>query len=135
MPNPSRPYDPAKHRRSRPDASEIPIHPGLLDREITIQTAVQVQSGTGDFQFDWDHAVAQRVWAQWLPGSTRETWEAQQRLGSFVDGVYRTYYMDPEPTPENTRIVGHTGRLYDLKPPIEVGRRLGIDLPVVARGE
>jgi len=135
VPNPSRPYDPAKHRRSRPDASETPIQPGLLDREIILQVAVLVQSTTGDPQYDWEHATSHHVWAQWLPGSTREAWEAQQRLASFVDGVYRIYYLDPEPTPENTRVIGHTGRVYDLRPPIEIGRRLGLDLPVVARGE
>ncbi len=110
------------------------LSPGSLTRWITIQTAAPTQSSSGEPGFDWAGATDETVAAAWLPAGTRESWQAQQRLGSYIDGVYRIYYRD-EPSPENTRIVGHTGRLFDLKPPVEVGHRVGLDLPVVAHGE
>lgn len=111
-----------------------PLEPGLMDREITIQTASEIQSASGEDSLDWDNASEQVVWAQWLPAGTREAWQAQQRLASYVDGVLRVYDLQPRPSPENTRIL-FDGRVFDLKPYIEIGRGEGLDLPVVARGE
>lgn len=105
---------------------------GAMDREIVLQTATAVQSRSGDPVVTWGGDVT--IWAQWLPGGTREAWQAQQRLGSYVDGVFRIYDMDPRPTPDASRIV-FDGRTFDVKPYIEIGRGEGLDIPVVARGE
>ncbi len=111
------------------------LNAGDLDREIVIQTAPVVQAeGSGEESFDWDRAEEQTVWAQWLPAGTREAWQAQQRLASYVDGVFRIYDMDARPTPNNTRIL-FGGRVFDLKPYIEVGRGEGLEIPVVASGD
>lgn len=109
------------------------LHAGLLDREIVLQKAPPVQSDSGEETFDWDNAVEQTVWAQWLPAGTREAWQAQQRLASYVDGVLRIYDLDPRPTPDDTRIL-FDGRTFDIRPYIEIGRSEGLDIPVVARG-
>ena len=107
---------------------------GLLDRRITLQTAAPVQSASGEQTFDWAHAVSQDLWAQWLPAGTREAWQAQERLASYVDGVFRMYDLAPRPAPEACRIL-FDGRVFDIKPYIEIGRREGLEIPVVARGE
>jgi len=110
------------------------LNAGELDREITLQTAPVVQSDSGEESFDWDNAEEQTIYAQWLPAGTREAWQAQQRLASYVDGVFRIYDMETRPTPNDTRIL-FDGRVFDLKPYIELGRGEGLEIPVVARGE
>lgn len=113
----------------------MPINAGALDREIVLQTATTTQDqNSGEEVIDWDDHN-ETIWAQWLPAGTREAWQAQQRLQSYVDGVYRIYYREPAPTAAGSRIIGHDGRTYDIKPPIEIGRADGWDIPVVARGE
>lgn len=112
------------------------MNAGELDREIVLVTAtVTTDPVTGATGPDWSGASQQTVWAQWLPGSTREGFQAQRQIGSYIDGVYKVYDLDPRPSPDTTRIVGHDGRTYDLKPVIEDGRGEALLLPVVARGE
>ncbi len=114
---------------------------GLMRAEILLQTAPTVQSPSGELTFDWDHAVTQELSAQWLPAGSTEAWRAQQRLASYVSGVFRIYDTDDvasRPGPDNTRIL-FEGRIYDLKPYVEVydddGAVVGLEIPVVARGE
>lgn len=114
------------------------INAGDLDREITLITGVKTQdAGTGEEVIVWDAdatATSQTVWAQWLPGGTREAWSSQQRLGAYIDGVLRVYAVCPVPTPDGTRVV-FEGRQFDLRGVIEIGRGDGLELAVVARGE
>ncbi len=105
-----------------------------LDRDITIQKAPYVTSETGDKSLDWDNAEEQVVSAQWVPGGVREGFESQHRLESHVEGVFRIYDMDPRPTPDDTRIVWD-GRVFDIRPYVEIGRGEGLEISVVARGE
>ena len=105
---------------------------GNLDREIALQTATRTQDPiSGEEILTWSDET---VWAQWLPGDTREAYFAQQRLGSYIDGVFRIYDRDPRPTPEGSRIA-FEGRVYDIKPPVEIGRGEGLEIAVVAHGE
>ena len=110
---------------------------GDLDREITIQTASYIQSTSGELIPSWDpDAIIETiVWAEWMPAGTSEAWKAQQRLGSYVDGVFKIYDDQANrPTPDGSRIL-FDGRIFDVKPYIEVGRSEGLLIPVVARGE
>jgi len=111
---------------------------GDLDRYITIQIATRSQDPvTNQDVVEWATDEAD-VPAQWLPGGTREAWNAQQRIASYVDGVYRIRDRDPRPTPEDSRIIGHDGRTYDVKPymeDVDFGRDEALLVPVVARGE
>lgn len=107
---------------------------GNMDREIVLQTATVAQDPvSGEEVIDWDNQDV-TLWAQWLPGGTREAWHAQQRLGAYIEGVFRIYDRDPRPTPEGSRIV-FEGRTYDVKPLMEIGRGEGLEIPVVAHGE
>lgn len=115
------------------------MNAGDMDREITILTAAKSRdAGTGEEVTDWsaDTSVGDSgvVWAEWLPAGTREAANAQQRIGSYVDGVFRTYDFSPRPTPDGTRIL-FEGRLYDVKPVMERGRNEYLEIPVVARAE
>lgn len=103
---------------------------GRLDREIVLQIASLVQSDSGEATLDWDNATEETLWAEWLPAGTREAWQAQQRLNAYIEGVFRIYWRD-DIVPERTRITWD-GKVFDVKPPIEIGRQEGLDVPVVA---
>lgn len=103
-----------------------------MDREIVLQTATKsLDSKTGEQVIDWDEVTEQTIWAQWLPAGTTEAWRAQQRLQAIVDGVFRIYDMDPRPTPDGSRILWD-GKVFDIKPVVEIGRGEGLEVPVVA---
>lgn len=105
---------------------------GALNRTIVLRTYTKTQSETtGEEIRTPDDGVS--LPAQWLPGTTREGYQAQQRLGSYIDGVFRIRFRT-RPQPEANDIVWD-GRTYDLKPAVEIGYREGWEIPVVARGE
>jgi head-tail adaptor len=108
------------------------LNAGDLDREILLQRATKTQDAeTGEEVTMW--SAGDRIWAQWLPGSTREAWMAQQRLSAYIDGIFRMYWRG-DITPDQHRIVwGAT--VFDIKGTTEIGRREGLDVVVVARGE
>lgn len=108
------------------------INSGNLDREVTVQRVSISQSDSGMQVKTWGGDVT--VWAEWLPAGTREAWQAQQRLSSYVDGVLVTYDMTPRPMPETTRIL-FDGRIFDVKGWTEIGRKEGLEIAVVAAGE
>lgn len=108
------------------------LNPGLLDREITIQVATRTQDDeTGEEVIAW--ADDQTLYAQWMPGNSREAYFAGQRLAAHVDGVFRVPPID-RPNPTTQRIV-FDDRTFDMKPPIEIGRGGGWEIPVVARAD
>lgn len=112
------------------------ISAGRMDREITLQIAAKERDIDGAEVLAWppDGGTEEILWAEWLPAGTREAWQAQQRLSSFVEGVFRIYDIDPRPVPDASRIL-FDGRVFDLKPYIEIGRGEGLEIPVVAHGE
>lgn len=108
---------------------------GQMNRTITLQTATKTQHPTSGAELvDWDDIDEITLPARWLPGNTREAYFAQERLSSYIDGVFHIRYREPAPSPENQRII-FQGRTFDLKPPLELGFREGWEIPVVARGE
>lgn len=110
------------------------LNAGDLDREIRLQTATRTQDpDSGEEVIDWDDIEEETLWAQWLPAGTREAYYAQQRLEAQIDGVYRIYYRTPKPDATLNRIVDDEGTVFDLKPPIEIERKEGWEIPVVAR--
>lgn len=111
------------------------LNAGQMDREITLQKAPVVQDpDSGEETFDWANADEATIWAEWLPAGTREAWRAQQRLGSYVEGVFRIYDRSPRPTPHDTRIL-FDGKIFDIQPYVEIGRGEGLEIPVIAHGE
>jgi head-tail adaptor len=113
------------------------LNAGNRDREIVIQKVRITQSDSGMQIKDWEAAEALTVWAEWLPGNSREAWQAQQRLASYVDGVFVTEYLDfdgQKPDADNTRIL-YDQQIWDVKGWTEIGRRDGFEIAVVARGE
>lgn len=106
---------------------------GQMRDEIVIQSATRsIDAVTGQPLFTWDDG--ETIWAQWLPAGSKETWQAQQRFGSYVDGVFRIHDRSPRPTPDTTRIL-FDGKTYDVKPYLEKGWHELLDIPAVARGE
>ena len=121
------------------------LNAGDLDREIVLLTASLAQDdGTGEDVITWPAVTAVEdaagvddasvVWAQWLPAGTREAWQAQQRLGSYVDGVFKMRDVSPRPTPAGTRILFES-TYYDVKGVVEIGRGDGLLVTVTARNE
>ncbi len=114
---------------------------GLMTAEIVIQTATKTEDpATNQEVLTWDATNDQTLFAQWLPAGSSEAWKAQQRLESYVSGVFRIYDLDDvadRPKADDTRIV-FNGRTYDTKPYVEVydeGMVVALDIAVVARGE
>jgi len=106
------------------------MNPGYRDDEIELQTAVKSQDpDTGEELITWVPTLT--LFAEWLPGISREGFAAQDRLQTRVDGVFRVEYID-RPQPDAQRIL-YEGLLYDIKPPEEIGRRDGWLIPVVTR--
>ncbi len=110
------------------------VNAGEMDRDIVLQVAPKLTSVSGEVTFDWPNAVSVTDWAQWFPAGTTEVFKAQNRLASYITGLFRMYERDPEPTPDDTRIL-FNGKVFDIKPVIQEVRGGPIDIPVVARGE
>lgn len=121
------------------------LNTGKMDREIVVLTVIRSQAeGTGEDVTTWPDVAsvedaegvdnATVVSAQWLPAGTREAWQAQQRLGSFVSGVFRIRDVNPRPTAAGTRIL-FDGDIYDVTGVIEIGRGEGWELSVTARAD
>jgi hypothetical protein len=117
------------------------LDPGLMTADIVLQTATKsLDPATNQEVLTWTPSTDQALCAQWLPAGSTEAWKAQQRLESYVSGVFRIYDLDTveaRPKADETRIV-FNGRTYDTKPYLEVydgGMVVALDIPVVARGE
>ncbi len=108
----------------------MPLDAGKLDREIVLQTAVSVQSSSGESTLDWNNATSKTLWAEWKPAGSVEAWKAQSRIEGVIDGVFRIYWRD-DVSPTTTRIVWD-GKTYDVRPPVEGGRHEYLDVPVSA---
>lgn len=99
-----------------------------MDREVVLQTGTTSRDpDSGELLITWHDEL---IWAQWLPAGTREAWQAQFRLGTYIDGVFRIYDREPRPTPDLSRIV-FDGRTFDLKPYIETRRGRELEIPAV----
>lgn len=110
----------------------MPLDTGLMDREITLQFATTSSDPTTNQQIQsWDDEVTVR--AQWLPQGAREVWQARQ-IDATIEGVYKVHYRE-DVTPDAARIVGHDGRVFDLRGVTEIGRKEGLLIGVVARAE
>jgi SPP1 family predicted phage head-tail adaptor len=112
----------------------VSLNAGDRDREIVLQTVTLTTDPiSGEDVKDWTTIDPETLWAEWLPGNTREAYQAQQRLGAYVDGLFRIAGHD-RPAPDTQRIV-FDGRTYDIKGVTEIGRGEGWELSVTARGE
>lgn len=110
----------------------MPLDTGLLDRKIVVQFATESQDPrTHQDILTW--GGDETIRAQWLPEGTREFWQARQ-IHAEISGLYKTHYRD-DLVPETARIIGHDSREYDIKGISEIGRREGLLISVVARGE
>jgi head-tail adaptor len=119
------------------------VDAGALDREIDLQIATKTQDAeTGEEVLTWASVTTEvngsrLVPAQWLPGGTTEAFRSQQRLGSFIDGVFRIRDRETRPVPDANRIVFES-RTYDIKGCLEdaaYARGEALLVSVVARGE
>lgn len=109
------------------------VSSGRLDRTIVIQTPlVTTDPATGQEIDDWDLGESFTVAAEWLPATATETWKARQ-VDATIEGLYVTHDLDPRPTPEAARILGHDGRTYDVKGITEIMRGRGLLIAVAAR--
>lgn len=109
------------------------LNAGQLDREITLQTVETTQDDeTGEEVQDWDNHN-ETLFAQWIPGNTREAYFAGQRLAAHVDGLFRVPFIT-RPSPATNRILWDS-RTYDIKGVTEIERGVGWELAVSARAD
>ena len=110
------------------------VNVGDRDREIVLETGTKTRDPiTGEELTDWTLVDPLTLYAEWLPGNTIEAYRAQQRLSSYVEGVFRIEPIE-RPRPADQRIICE-GRTYDIKPPIEIDRGDGWEVPVVSRDD
>ena len=103
---------------------------GAMSDEIVLQRATKSQDAdTGEELLTF---TSETLWAEWLPAGTRETWQARQRLGAFIEGVFRMNDLDTRPRPDGDRIV-FDNRTFDIKPYITKDRGVTLEIPVVGR--
>lgn len=104
---------------------------GQMDRRIELQFLAESQtSQTASGEVSLGVDTSETIAAQWLPAGTKEAWQAGQRLQATIDGVFRIHWRD-DIDPALTQIV-FDGVTYDLKPPVEIGRRQGLEIAVTA---
>lgn len=109
------------------------MNPGDNNRQIVLQTLTQSQNpDTGEPIIDWESG-ALTLWAEWMPGNSREAYFAQNRLGAHVDGVFRVAFIS-RPNPTTQRILWD-GLIYDVHPAVEYGYRQGWEIPVTAKAD
>lgn len=106
---------------------------GKLDRRITIRRrAVSADPVTGLPVEAWSDLAT--VWASWRRASARETLAAAE-IGAQVTDVFEVRWspMSSAITPLDRLI--YQGREYNISDAREIGRRVGIRITGMARGE
>lgn len=112
------------------------LNSGDLDRDIVLQVGTPSQSKSGESTLVWTNVTEDTldgngtIAAQWLPAGSLEAWKAQSRLEGIIDGVFRIQFRE-DITPSYTRILW-AGKTFDVRPPVEIGRQEGLDIPVTA---
>ncbi len=100
-------------------------NPARLDRRITLQYALKGRDAAGGVEFTWVDAA--EVWADWTPQTGREIQQAGQKLALNVGNLRIRFRTDIDAT---WRVVLGDAVFELLAPPVEVGRRIYLDLAV-----
>ncbi len=103
------------------------MHPGLLDRRVTLCYALTEADALGQMVRTW--VEDGDVWAAWAPQAGREV-QAAAQLQSHAVGILRTRYRDD--ITSNWRVLMDDQVFEIVAPPIAIGRRNYLDL--VLRG-
>ena len=108
----------------------MPLQAGRLDAQITLQSATEAQDVFGEPIQTWsDLTTDPTVWAEVIPLSGRERFEAQQ-VNAEVDTTFRIRYRTD--LDEQMRVV-YNSTPYDIHAIQELRRREGLELLTVAR--
>lgn len=107
---------------------------GVKDRRITLETKTVSRNGVGDEVETW--ATVSTLWAQRVEGSkVAERFAANQTFATvttiFKVGYWPAYGLI---SPDTHRIV-FDARIYNILGALEIGRKDGVELLCVARGE
>jgi SPP1 family predicted phage head-tail adaptor len=107
---------------------------GARDRLIVIQVKTVARDGVGEAVESW--ANLRTVWAQRMEGSAvTERFAAQQRFAE-VTTIFRVgYWPAYADISVDTHRVMYESRPYNILGAIEIGRKDGVELVCVARGE
>lgn len=102
-------------------------NPARLDRRVTLRSPSEARDAAGGTTTTWTDTAT--VWAEWTPQGGRELQQAGQKL-ALGGGTLRIRYR-PGLTARHRVVLD--GSVYELTaPPIEVGRRVYLDLVVQA---
>ena len=108
----------------------MPLQAGRMDAQITLQSATAAQDVFGQPIDTWaDLATDPTVWAEVIPLSGRERFQAQQ-VDAEVTTTFRIRWRTD--LDEEMRVV-YDSTPYDIQVIQEMHRREGLDLLTVAR--
>jgi len=99
------------------------VNIGQRDRLISLQMKTVAENGYGEPIETWTTVAS--IWAQWVPMKASERFAAQQSVGE-LDGKWRIPWRRGV-NAANTRIL-YDGTVYDIQPPIEMGRKAGLEI-------
>lgn len=107
---------------------------GAKDRQITLQRKTVARDSVGEPVETW--ADVRRLWAQRVEGSIVQERFAGDQTYAEVTTIFRVGYFPALTTisPDTHRIVA-AGKIYNVKGAVELGRKDGVELLCVARGE
>lgn len=104
---------------------------GRMDQRITIERKTRTSDGMGGFTETW--AEQGTIWAEVLPLSTREIWNAMQISAETRFRVRVRFRGDANGSPYYTSAdrVTWRGRTYGIERVVEIGRREGLEILMV----
>jgi SPP1 family predicted phage head-tail adaptor len=97
---------------------------GRMDRLITIKAKMKTTNDFGEEIIVYS-TLASNVWAERLELRGSERWNAQQIVPE-ITCKYRIRYRND--INAQCIVVDEAGREYDIQPPLEIGRRQGLEL-------
>jgi SPP1 family predicted phage head-tail adaptor len=101
---------------------------GKIDRLVVLQTKSVTRNAVNEEVVDWNTLAT--VWAERRDLRGREYFQAQQ-VNAEISAVFRIRYRTD--VTATMRLV-ESGKAYELvAPPVEIGRREGLDLMCAAR--
>lgn len=107
---------------------------GPKDRRINLEVKTSGRDAVGGATDTW--SPVRQLWAQRQEGSVVAERFANQQTYATVTTVFKTGYFPAyrDISPDTHRIV-FDGRIYNIMGALELGRKDGVELLCVARGE
>lgn len=124
-------------KRNLPFGGATPMEPGERDCAVTIQQRAESR-GASKMPIETWSTLHATVWMRKLDLKGQERFAAAQLSAPFDTQWEMPYVADMDPdlvnVPKERRLL-YQGRIYDIRTASQIGRREGIELMTLARGD